>query len=317
MRLILAGLVCSAVDFDAYAADSIGLSAALQGAREACSGISESMSGMKTMAGINTAVTGVGTVTGGVALGTSIAKANTDAKIAETEQLLKELEESNKDAKEPTKEEAEQFLKEFELSYEEALIDIKKEKESLSEMEKKSKTLGNIRTGTMAASAVLDTAGTIIALNNRTDASLKQRVDGCIAAVNVLHDERMRARAENTAIERDLVAAEKIVKECSDWEKVDLSSIDDRATGAAISSGAGAVMGIAGTITSASANSDSVRSNNSEEGKAKEKNLNTASTVLAGGTTVASAVATVFNATQISAIKKAVAAADKCEGALR
>jgi hypothetical protein len=49
----------------------------------------------------------------------------------------------------------------------------------------------------------------------------------------------------------------------------------------------------------------------------KEKNLNTAANVLAGGTTVASGVATVFNATQISAIKRAAAVADGCERALR
>ena len=65
------------------------------------------------------------------------------------------------------------------------------------------------------------------------------------------------------------------------------------------------------------ANSDSVREDNSESGKKKEKNLNTASNILAGGTTVASGVATVFNATQIKAIKRAASVADECEGALR
>ena len=49
----------------------------------------------------------------------------------------------------------------------------------------------------------------------------------------------------------------------------------------------------------------------------KEKNLNTASNVLAGGTTVASGVAVVFNATQIGAIKRAANVADECEEALR
>lgn len=311
----MVGGVCTGLFMNAYAVESIGLTAALQNVRNACSGISESMSGMKTMAGINTAVTGVGTVTGGVALGASLAKASLDREIEELEEKIKQLDTQRGDIQ------IEELEIEDSTKYEQDINTVINEyrgaEEVLADAEKKSKTLGNIRTGTMAASAVLDTAGTIIALNNRTDESLKQRVGECVTAVNVLHDERMRARAENTASEIDLVAAEKIVKECSDWANVDLSSIDDRATGAAISGGAGAVMGIAGTITSASANSDSVRSNNSEEGKAKEENLNTASTVLAGGTTVASAVATVFNATQISAIKKAVAAADKCEGALR
>ena len=48
--------------------------------------------------------------------------------------------------------------------------------------------------------------------------------------------------------------------------------------------------------------------------KNKEKNLNTAANVLAGGTTAASLSATIFNATQISAIKRAATVADECEG---
>ena len=51
--------------------------------------------------------------------------------------------------------------------------------------------------------------------------------------------------------------------------------------------------------------------------KLKEKNLNTAANVLAGGTTAASLSGTIFNATQISAIKRAATVADECEGALK
>ena len=49
----------------------------------------------------------------------------------------------------------------------------------------------------------------------------------------------------------------------------------------------------------------------------KEKNLNTASNILAGGTAVASGVAAVFNATQISAIKKIAKIAEDCEKVLK
>ena len=66
-------------------------------------------------------------------------------------------------------------------------------------------------------------------------------------------------------------------------------------------------------MTSASANSQSVRDGD----VAREKNLNTAANVLAGGTTVASGVATVFNATQINAIKRATTVAEACERALK
>lgn len=313
-------MVCACVfcfNCMARADENSGLVVAIQNAKSACLGISDRMSNMKTMAGINTAVTGVGTVTGAVALGTGIAKANVDAKAEELEQLIKELEKLDTDAPEPTEEEANQFYQEFEASYEEAMIEIKKNKQSLSEMNEKSKQLGNWRTGTMAASTVADTAGTLIALNNKVDDDLQFTIDNCIKSISALETEHMRARVENTASEADLTYADKIVNACLDWRDVDLSSIDKRATGAAISSGAGAVMGLFGTITSAKANSDSVRNDNSDDGKQTEKSLNTASNILAGGTTVASGVATVFNATQISAIKKAVAAADKCEEALR
>ena len=49
----------------------------------------------------------------------------------------------------------------------------------------------------------------------------------------------------------------------------------------------------------------------------KEENINTAANVLAGASTVASATATVFNATQISAIKKLSDVAKQCTGVLK
>ena len=56
---------------------------------------------------------------------------------------------------------------------------------------------------------------------------------------------------------------------------------------------------------------------NTNSNTEKEKNLNTAANVLSGVTTAASATATVFNATQISAIKKVAEVAEKCTGVLK
>lgn len=268
------------------------------------------------MAGINTAVTGVGTVAGGVALGTGLAKAGVDE--AQRDMIDKWMQENkNIPVEELLADEIKLKVQIDELAKKTATKAKADTLRDIENLEKKSKILGNVRTGTMAGAAVADTAGTIMALNNRLDEALQNQIENCIAAVDTLDNERMRARAENTATEEELAVADKIISGCTDWKNVDLSSVDKRATGAAISGGAGAVMGIAGTITSAKANSSEVRNDNTTEGKSKEQNLNTVSNVLAGGTTVASAVATVFNATQISAIKKAVAAADKCEEALR
>lgn len=298
----------------ARADENSGLAVAIQNAKSACLGISDRMSNMKTMAGINTAVTGVGTVTGAVALGAGVTKNKVDVVIEKWELALDEMIQKQQN-------EGTTFyridLTNIEKSYNEKVKSVDAIQSDINKATEVSKNLGNIRTGTMAASTVADTAGTLIALNNKVDDDLQVTIDNCIKSISALKTEHMRARVENTASEQDLAYADKIVNSCLDWRDVDLSSIGKRATGAAISSGAGAVMGLFGTITSAKANSDSVRNDNSDDGKQKEKSLNTTANVLAGGTTVASGVATIFNATQISAIKRAVAAADKCEEALR
>ena len=102
---------------------------------------------------------------------------------------------------------------------------------------------------------------------------------------------------------------------CGEFKYADISSINTRGTGAAISSGVGAATGIAGAIVSASANKP--RNDNNAQGKDRERNLNTASNVLAGATTAASATATVFNATQIGAIRRVSEIAEKCTGVLK
>lgn len=300
--------------------DDGDLFAQIERTRAACVGLSDELSDLKKMAGINTAVTAVGTVAGGVALGTGLAKSGVDKQADKLEKELQEM--ANKlnaaVATQPSLEEipalgisfvddgAGVSLNNSEIAAKQAELD---------KLNKKSKTLGNVRTGTLAGAAVADTAGTIIALNNRVDGDLQVQIDACILEKQNLSRAHIQARIEGSADEQTLSYAENIVRACGAWEMVDLGKINSKSTGAAISSGAGAAMAIAGVITSASANSDGVRNNNTESGKKKEKNLNTASNVLAGGTTVASGVATVFNATQIGAVKRAVSAAEECEGA--
>ena len=302
-----------------------GLDAQLQKTKNACSGIAESMAGLKTMAGINTGLTGVGTVAGGVALGTGLAKASTDADAAKLELSLKKLEEKQsayQDQYEQITLSDDIFARCEELltltgNMETATKQQESTQAKLDELNDKSKTLGNVRTGAMAGAAVTDTVGTILAANNRVDDLLQNKIDSCIRETNSLKDAYNMARVDGSADEATLQKVENITRECAEWENVDLSSINKKATGATISGGAGAAMALAGLFTSASANSDSVRGDDSDDGRAIEKNLNTAANVLAGGTTIASAVSTVFNATQISSIKKAAEVADKCEEALQ
>lgn len=294
------------------------LVAAIENVRNTCGGISAELSDLKKMAGINTAVTAAGTVAGGVALGTGIAKANVDKEAEKLEAELARLRELALDqnvlALKPINIDWSAVAKTMNNGKSEEIAEKEKQLEQLTD---KSKKLGNWRTGSMAVGTVANIAGAVIAGNNRVKGDLKSQIDECLISVKTLSNVRMQARVSGNASEADLARAENIVRACEEWSMVDISSINKKASGAAISSGVGAGLGLAGTVTSAMANTDSTRNDNSESGKSKEKNLNMASNILAGGTTVASGVATVFNATQIGAIKRAVTVADKCEEALK
>lgn len=275
------------------------LSAAIENVRATCGGIGAELSDMKKMAGITTAVTGVGTVAGGVALGTGLAKANVDKEI-EAKEKLPMLTIEN-----------EQVFRNELSTYAKSIN--KTANKEIGLAEQKSKNLGNIRTGTLATATATNIAGAIMSSTNRVKGDLKQQIDECLASVKTLSNVRMQARISKTATDADLARAENIIRACDAWTTVDVSSINNRSTGATVSAGIGAGLGLAGTITSASANSKDVR----DGGDDKEKKLNTAANVLAGGTTVAGLSATIFNATQISAIKRAATVADECEGALK
>lgn len=289
------------------------LSAAIENVRTACGNISAELTDMKKMAGIATAVTGVGTVAGGVALGTGLAKTNVDKEIADLEQQLAKLDATRN--LEPITISATNLQNELN-QYQTSIQTLSKSElqKQKSEAEQKSKNLGNIRTGTLATATATNIAGAIMSGTNRVKGDLKSQIDECLASVKTLSNVRMQARISNTATESDLARAENIIRACDAWTTVDVSSIDNRSTGATVSSGIGAGLGLAGTITSASANSDDVRKGDDAQ---REKNLNTAANVLAGGTTAAGLSATIFNATQISAIKRAATVADECEGALK
>ena len=296
MRLKL-GIVMSLMVGVAHA--NPDLSAAIENVRTTCGNISAELTDMKKMAGITTAVTGVGTVAGGVALGTGLAKANVDKEI-EAKEKLPLLTIENEQA----------FRNEL-STYAKSIN--KTANTEIGLAEQKSKNLGNIRTGTLATSTVANIAGAVMSGTNRVKGDLRSQIDECLASLKTLSNVRMQARISKTATDADLARAENIIRACDAWTTVDVSSINNRSTGATVSAGIGAGLGLAGTITSASANSDSVRDGDAD----KEKKLNTAANVLAGGTTAAGLSATIFNATQISAIKRAATVADECEGALK
>lgn len=292
-------------------AEVLDLDIALVKVHENCAGISTELNHIKTMAGINTAVTGVGTLVGGGAAAIGFVKKSKDKQVSNLEELLEELRQKEKDnpSDEPTEDELKAFNDEFDV-----LFDSDKQTESeLEKLNRQSKNLGNWRTGLIAGSAATNIAGAVIADGNKIKGDLKLQIDACRTSIKDLRDASMQARMDG----KDITDAQNIIDKCKDWDTFDASVIDNRASGAKWSSVAGATTGVAGTITSAIANTDKTRDDNTELGKSKERKLNTASNVLAIGTTVASGTATVFNATQISAIKKASEIAENCEEALQ
>ncbi|MBR5575568.1 MAG: hypothetical protein IKV93_03445 [Alphaproteobacteria bacterium] len=302
-------------------ANSADLDDALRATYTACIGIDDQLSDMKRLAGINTAVTAVGTVAGAGATATGLAKANKDAKQAQLEKILKELQMAE-DARQKTLTDVQmselereyQVMDDILLGLENNVVQIKsKTLAQIQELENQSKKLGNWRTGLLAGATATNVAGAVIAGTNRVDADLHTQVADCIKSVNALKNAMLSARMSGV----DISEAQTIVDACDDYEYVDLSKIDTRATGALVSSGVGAGTGAIGTIVSAVANTNATRADNTDAGRKREQNLNTTANILSAGTTVAATTATVFNASQISAIKRVASVAEKCTGVLR
>ena len=290
-------------------AEVLSLEDALRATYTACVGIDDELADMKKMAGINTAVTAVGTAAGAGATVVGIVKANKDSQAKEKfDDYI-----NSKPRRAVDKKELQAFFDGWkDYSWE--------GEREFRELREDSKTLGNWRTGLMAGNAATNIAGAIIAGNNKVDEDLKTQINNCKDAVKKLKDASQQARADGI----DISEANEIISACSEYNYIDsdVSKVNDMAKGAMISSIVGATTGVAGTVTSAVANSESIRMDESVQKKTEEdweteKNWNTAANVLAGTSTVASGVATVFNASQRSAIKKVAAVSSKCTEVLK
>ena len=296
-------------------ANMLPLYDALRATYTACVGIDDELADLKKMAGINTAVTVVGTAAGIGATVTGLVKSSKDKQIEQLEmERLRKISESgtNSNASNGKIEDNLLAIQNYYDAHKNdtPVSDIDTEIDKLTEQSKK---LGNWRTGLLAGSTGTNIAGAAISGTNKVGVGLKEQINSCISAVDSLQQSIMQARLNG----EDITEAQSIIEACKEYKYVDVSPIDDRAKGAMISSVVGATTGLAGTITSATANTNKTRKNNTDSGKQKEKNLNTAANVLSGVTTAASATATGFNAAQISAIKKVAEVAEKCTGVLK
>ena len=305
------------------------LDVALQNTYRACVDIDENLHDLKVLAGVNTAVTAVGTGLGVGALVTGLTKAKLDKEI---EQMLVDIKDLSNEyqGEEPTKEEQEEFIAEANVALdkldffgEEATKDadiilqqraqLLQAEEEKTEKEKRSKNLGNWRTGLLAANTATNIAGAIIANKTVNKDDILGQVNACVEATQELGRAITAAKIQGA----DVTEARQIYDACSEFEYVDATPISKHGKGALISSSVGVGFGGVGTVVSGMANSDKIRDDNTETGKEKEQKLNTASNVLAAGATVASAAATIFNASQISAVKKLATVSKTCTEVLK
>ena len=285
---------------ETMAAD-LTMDAALRATYTNCVGINDALHDMKVKAGINTAVTGVGTGLGIGATATGIAKAKTDAKI---ESKFRTLTDWSSTAPNIPIASSSEWLSKFKSQYGEV------EANELEKLMQKSKKLGNWRTGLLAGNTATNIAGAAIAGTNKVKEPLEKQIENCKASIKDLSRAISQAKLNGD----DTREATEIESACKGFEYVDITKINNRATGSMASSIVGAGTGTVGVIVSALANSDKVRNDSDRQ---KEKNLNTAANVLSAGSTVASATATIFNATQIKAIKEVADVAEKCTGVLQ
>ena len=263
--------------------------------RSECSGIKKDLD---TIFGFTTATTvasGIGTVAAGGALVTGIMKAKTDKELEELSKL------SSVD------------LYNYALSLE--------NEEKKTKLEKKSKTLGNVRTGLMAGATVTSAVSTGTSIGATVNADkLAKKMSDC----NQKLYELKIAKSELEALETtDKFAVEvgenatKILGACTGYNKNNINTVKNKMTASAIISGIGTATGATGTITSAMANSKKVREDDSEKGKKKEKNLNLTANIMAGITTGTSLSTTVISATAIADAKKDSKMAEECEAVLK
>lgn len=303
-------LLCACIS--ANAAEVLDLNTALQNTYKACVGIDDDLHDMKVLAGINTAVTGVGTGLGVGATATGFVKASKDKQVEVKLDKLREIEQKNPGAN-SSDTEWQSFSESLQSELTTARQEIERYQAEIAELNKESKNLGNWRTGLLAGNTVTNVAGAVIASKTINKDDLQGQIDACISATKVLNNAIMQAYLNG----EDTREAKQIYEACREYEYVDIGPINKRGTGAMVASSVGAGLGGIGTITSGIANRDKTRNDNSDSGKQKEKNLNTASNVLSVGATAASVTATVFNATQIAAIKKVAKVSEACTGVLK
>ena len=282
-----------------------------QAVQNACSGIKSSLDTIFGLSVATTVSSGLGTVAAGGALAVGITKAVKDKKIEEKEVELNTLESRTQNLSDDPEELKKQLAK-IMPKLEEDYAKLKKEIDTDT---KKSKILGNVRTGLMAGATATSAVSTGTSIGaTLTATKLAEKMAECNNALKDLKMAKSTAEAEEVEpTDTSVIKAGEILAVCTGYDESNIKSLKTLATANTIVSGIGTATAGAGTITSAMANSKKVRAGD----KKKEKNLNLASNILAGVTMGTSGTSTALSAVQINKAKKDSEMAEKCEAVLQ
>ena len=278
--------------------------------RIACSGISDEIARVANISKANTAVTAVGTVAAGGALVAGVKKSQEEEEI---EKLIDKICQAGGCTADGVSAMSNETFFNNVLQPMAEIIE-------LQERIKKSKQLGNWRTGLMAGTIGTNLASAIMSGLNINQSDLVQHISACNEMIKSIPDIEMQLKkAGINPNEYPIVKQLSSVNTwCNQIDTKDIEKIEKRMKGVMGTSIAGTAIGVVGVGTSAAANSDKYMDQDnkmklSEEDKKKEHALNTTANIMAGANVATGAVETGLNISLITLTKRLVESAGRCE----
>lgn len=295
--------------------------------RIVCSGISEQIAKVANISTANTAIAGAGTIAATGALVAGVKKSNIDAEI---ESRLDEFCKV-KDCTQNSETNAQGFYNEIieglaEISTESGVD--KTDSKSIESMLEQSQKLGNWRTGLMAGTIGTNLATAILSGRNMNQSDLIQQITACNDMIKTVSEVQHTLKTAGiNPIENPVMRKLDNAKTwCAQMNVADVEKIENRMKASLGTSIAGGVIGVAGTATSAAANSDkysdintraSLHAGNNTAELQKAKNLNTAANIMSGASIATGVAGTAVNISLISLAKKMIKSAQRCEEVLQ
>ena len=274
-------------------------------AKNVCAGVPQELAKVSGVSVANTVVGAAGTAVSGGALAVGIAKKDVDAQINTLVQEMCEAGACDADG----------VLNMNNDDFKAGVIVPMSKMAVLINQAKKAEKLGNWRTGLMGGTIATNLANSILSGINRNQSELIQQIQACNSAVAMLvpYKQKLIAAGINPMQEPLVKKIDGIATWCSPLDITDVEKIERRMTAVMGTGIAGAAIGVAGTATSAAANSEKNRIFTTDETELqKRNNLNVASNVLAGANVATGAVETGLGISLINLSKKMIKQAELC-----